>query len=103
MIVDRAVYREGCRAEEPVGFRALREACLGDDGALAWLGLFEPSTEELAAVAQEFDLHELACEDAVKAHQRPKLERYDDTLFLVLRPARYIDETETVQFGELGV
>ncbi|MDF2751917.1 MAG: putative metal ion transport protein, partial [Gaiellaceae bacterium] len=53
--------------------------------------------------AREFDLHELAVEDAVKAHQRPKLERYGDTLFLVLRPARYVDETETVLFGEVAI
>ena len=50
-----------------------------------------------------FGLHELAVEDAVKAHQRPKLERYGDTLFVVLRPARYVDETETVVFGEVAI
>ena len=54
-------------------------------------------------MAREFDLHELAVEDAVKAHQRPKLERYGDTLFIVLRPARYVDETETVVFGEVAI
>ena len=61
------------------------------------------ASEEFSAVAREFDLHELAVEDAVKAHQRPKLERYGDTLFLVLRPARYVDETETVLFGEVAI
>ena len=66
-----------------------------------WIGLYRPTAEEFAAVAQQFDLHELAVEDAVRAHQRPKLERYGDTLFCVLRPARYIDETETVEFGEV--
>jgi CorA-like Mg2+ transporter protein len=70
---------------------------------VAWLGLFEPTNEEFSAVAREFGLHELAVEDAVKAHQRPKLERYEDTLFLVLRPARYVDETETVMFGEVEI
>ena len=59
--------------------------------------------EEFAEVTREFDLHELAVEDAVNAHQRSKLERYGDTLFCVLRPARYIDETETVEFGEVHV
>ena len=58
---------------------------------------------EFAEVARDFGLHELAVEDAVHAHQRAKLERYGDTLFCVLRPARYIDETETVKFGELEV
>ena len=58
---------------------------------------------ELSSIAREFDLHELSVEDAVHAHQRPKLEWYGDVLFLVLRPARYIDETETVEFGEIHV
>lgn len=70
-------------------------------GGLAWIGLHAPTEEEFSSVAQEFGLHPLAVEDAVKAHQRPKLERYDGTLFVVLRPARYLDETETVEFGEV--
>jgi magnesium transporter len=102
MIVDRAVYRDGRRTAEPDDFAELRAACQ-TDGAVAWLGLYEPSKEEFASVAREFDLHELAVEDAVKAHQRPKLERYGDTLFIVLRPARYVDETETVVFGEVAI
>ena len=102
MIVDRAVYRDGRRTAEPDDFAELHAACQ-TEGAVAWLGLYEPSREEFAAVAHEFDLHELAVEDAVKAHQRPKLERYGDTLFLVLRPARYVDETETVLFGEVAI
>jgi magnesium transporter len=100
MIVDRGVYRDGKRIAEPDDFAALHAACRDRD-AVAWLGLYEPSREEFASVAREFDLHELAVEDAVKAHQRPKLERYGDSLFLVLRPARYVDETETVLFGEV--
>jgi magnesium transporter len=102
MIIDRAVYRNGRRTAEPDDFAELHAACQ-TEGAVAWLGLYEPSREELASVAHEFDLHELAVEDAVKAHQRPKLERYGDTLFIVLRPARYIDETETVLFGEVEI
>jgi magnesium transporter len=102
MIVDRAVYRDGRRTGEPDNFAELHAACRTGD-AVAWLGLYEPSREELSAVAREFDLHELAVEDAVKAHQRPKLERYGDTLFIVLRPARYVDETETVLFGEVEI
>ena len=102
MIVDRAVYRDGRRAAEPNDFAELHAACQ-TEGAVAWLGLYEPSSEEFSSVAHEFDLHELAVEDAVKAHQRPKLERYGDTLFLVLRPARYVDETETVLFGEVAI
>ena len=102
MIVDRAVYRDGRRTAEPDDFAELHAACKSGD-AIAWLGLYEPSKEEFSAVAREFDLHELAVEDAVKAHQRPKLERYGDMLFIVLRPARYVDETETVLFGEVGI
>ena len=57
----------------------------------------------LASLAAEFDLHELAVEDAIIAHQRPKLERYGDTLFVVLRAARYVDENEEVEFGEMHI
>ncbi len=76
---------------------ALRER----EGRVAWMGLYRPAEEELNSLAAEFDLHELAVEDAVLAHQRPKLERYGSTLFVVLRAARYVDETEEVEFGEL--
>ena len=101
MIVDSAVYRDGRRAED-AETRDLRAAC-DDENAVVWVGLYEPTEEEFAAIAAEFQLHELAVEDAVKAHQRPKLERYGDTLFLVLRPARYVDASERVLFGEIEV
>jgi magnesium transporter len=102
VIVDRAVYRDGERVLEPDSLADL-SAESRHAGGIAWLGLHEPTEDELAAVAREFELHELALEDAIHKHQRPKIERYGDTLFLVLRPARYIDETETVEFGELHV
>ena len=70
---------------------------------MAWIGLLRPTEEQFATVAAEFNLHELAAEDAVQAHQRPKLERYGDTLFVVLRPARYDDAWEEVLFGEVHV
>ena len=70
---------------------------------MAWIGLYRPAEAQLLAVAEEFGLHELAVEDAIVAHQRPKLERYGDTLFVVLRAARYLDEVEEVDFGELHV
>jgi magnesium transporter len=101
VIVDRAIYRDGQRIE-PTSLDELYEASRKGSG-IAWLGLHEPSKEEIVAIAGEFGLHELAVEDAIHAHQRPKLERYGDTLFLVLRTARYIDETETVEFGEIHV
>jgi len=102
MIIDRAVYRDGRRTAEPDDLGKLHAASQTGD-ALVWLDLYEPTGEEFSTVAREFGLHELAVEDAVKAHQRPKLERYEDTLFIVLRPARYVDETETVLFGEVDM
>ncbi|MFH8348991.1 magnesium/cobalt transporter CorA [Streptomyces sp. NPDC018045] len=78
-------------------FRQLREK----PGGMAWIGLYRPTPEELHSLAEEFDLHPLALEDALEAHQRPKLERYGHTLFVVLRAARYLDDTEEVDFGEL--
>jgi magnesium transporter len=101
-VVDNAVYVDGRRFAEPdsldVTYELLREC----DG-MAWIGLYRPDEAEIRSVAAEFGLHELAVEDAIKAHQRPKLERYDDILFTVLRTARYVDETEEVEFGELHV
>jgi len=102
VIVGCAIYRDGVRIATPGDLTDIGVACRAN-GGIAWIGLYRPSEEEFATVAAEFGLHELAVEDAVHAHQRPKLERYGDTLFCVLRPARYLDETETVEFGELHV
>jgi len=102
MIVDNAIYVDGRRVAEPTSLQETYQASREQRG-LAWIGLHEPTEEEFSSVAQEFGLHPLAVEDAVKAHQRPKLERYDETLFVVLRPARYVDETESVEFGEVHV
>ena len=102
MIVDSAIYVDGRRMGAPGSLSETYEACRAVEG-VAWIGLLKPTTQEFAAVAGEFGLHELAVEDAVNAHQRPKLERYGETLFVVLRAARYIDATETVEFAELHV
>jgi magnesium transporter len=101
-IVDNAVYVSGRRIENPANLQDTFEY-MRSKGGMAWIGLFRPTREEIAEVAAEFSLHPLAVEDALSGHQRSKLERYGDTLFTVLRPARYIDETETVEFGELHV
>ncbi|MFS0729169.1 magnesium and cobalt transport protein CorA [Curtobacterium sp. 1P10AnD] len=94
-LIDNAVYVAGHRVDSPsTPSRATR-------GDLAWIGLLRPEPSELAAVAAEFDLHENAVEDAHKGHQRAKLERYGDTLFLVLRPAWYDRTAEEVRFGEV--
>ena len=100
MIVDSAIYVEGRRDEAPPSVEETYAACREKDG-FAWIGLYEPSKEEFESVAGEFDLHELAVEDAVSAHQRPKIERYGHSVFVVLKSARYVDETETVEFGEI--
>ncbi len=101
-IIDNAVYVNGKRFANPDSLDQTYELMDSCDG-MAWIGMFRPDTAEMASLAAEFSLHELAVEDTIKAHQRPKLERYDDVLFTVLRPARYIDETEAVEFGELHV
>ncbi|MEV6650795.1 magnesium and cobalt transport protein CorA [Streptomyces sp. NPDC051219] len=102
-VVQAALYRDGRRVSSPVTlaetFRQLREQ---HDG-MAWIGLQGPTEAELFSLAAEFDLHPLSIEDALEAHQRPKLERYGDTLFVVLRAARYLDAAEEVDFGELHV
>jgi magnesium transporter len=102
MIVDSAIYVDGKRAAEPGSLDETYQACRSQEG-IAWIGLYKPTTEEFESVAQEFELHRLSVEDALEAHQRPKLERYGETLFVVLRPARYLDESETVEFGETHV
>ena len=102
MIVDNAIYIDGLRAVEPGSLRETYEA-IRDQRGLAWIGLYRPTEEEFASVAEEFGLHELAVEDAIQAHQRPKLERYGETLFVVLRAARYLDAPEEVEFGEIHV
>ncbi|MGI9019341.1 MAG: magnesium/cobalt transporter CorA [Solirubrobacterales bacterium] len=101
MIVDCAHYVDGRRQHEgPLDVQTAAGAAKGD-GDFVWLGLHEPDDAELDQVAKAFGLHELAVEDAKNAHQRPKLEDYDDSFFIVLRPARYDDEAEEVEFGEI--
>ena len=102
-IVDSAVYLDGQRQCTPATLHDTFEELRAHKDGMAWIGLYRPQREELDALAQEFDLHELAIEDAILAHQRPKLERYGHTLFVVLRAAQYVDEREEVEFGELHV
>lgn len=100
-IVDTAVYIDGSRVASPTSLAETFEELRERPSGMAWIGLYRPTEHEVASLAEEFALHPLAVEDAIVAHQRPKLERYDDTLFVVLRPARYLDETEDVEFGEV--
>jgi len=100
-MVDSAVYRRGTRIASPTSLAATYRCLHDEDAAMAWIGLYRPEEKELSSLAERFGLHELAIEDAILAHQRPKLERYGDTLFVVLRAARYLDDAEEVEFGEL--
>ncbi len=102
MIVDGAIYVDGKRTESPGSLEETYAACRSE-GGVAWIGLYKPTAEEFESVAQEFELHPLAVEDALDAHQRPKLERYGGTLFVVLKPARYLDDVERVEFGEIHI
>jgi magnesium transporter len=100
MIVDCAVYEDGCRCAGELALADAGEAAL-PDGRFVWVGVYEPSEEEFDAVRREFDLHELAVEDAVNADQRPKVERYGDTLLVVLKTVRYVENQEDLETGEI--
>ena len=102
-MVDAAIYRDGHRIESPTTVAEAARLLRDHDDTIAWIGLLRPTEAQLIPVANEFGLHELAVEDAIVAHQRPKLERYGDTLFVVLRAATYLDAQEEVEFGEIHV
>jgi magnesium transporter len=107
LVVDCAVYVDGQRREPADPHDALREAT--EDGGFVWLGLYEPSENELGTIAARYGLHPLAVEDAVYAHQRPKLDHYDDGIFMVLKTATYVEHdrltatSEVVDTGEIMI
>jgi magnesium transporter len=105
VIVDSAVYRQGKRIVDdlPPGELARVRKLATEPGDFVWVGLHQPSEEELSTVEQEFGLHPLAVEDAFTAHQRPKLERYEDTLFLTLKTLWYVDADDAVETGEINM
>jgi magnesium transporter len=100
-VIDCAAYRAGVR----VATLTLDEipGALADSTIFVWLGLYEPSEELLEQVQSAFSLHDLAIEDAHRAHQRPKLERYGETLFVVLRTAHFAQPSEELELGETHV
>ncbi|MEY2848544.1 MAG: hypothetical protein RI885_1209 [Actinomycetota bacterium] len=100
-VVNNAIYLDGCRVATPHTLGETYFELARHPKAMAWIGLYRPGDAELDSITAQFDLHELAIEDAINAHQRPKIERYDETLFVVLRAARYLDDREEVEFGEL--
>jgi magnesium transporter len=100
-VINCAAYAAGRRVAD-LPLDRLRDAIAGDD-TFVWLGLYEPDTPTLQQVQRQFGLHELAIEDAFHAHQRPKLELYDETLFAVLRTAQLVGEPRHIEFGETHV
>jgi magnesium transporter len=103
VIVDCAIYRDGRRTDGPEDLSDALDLCRLQDDAFVWIGLYEPTEKEFAKVTEEFGLHPLAVEDALKAHQRPKLEVYDDSLFMVLKPVGYEAKSDIVSSGEVMV
>jgi len=100
VIVDSAVYEGGRRRDGDLVVREAMEASR-QPNAFTWIGLFEPTAEEFESIRSEFALHPLAVEDAINAHERPKLEVYGDMVFIVLKTARYVDPKEVIQLGEI--
>ena len=101
VIVDCAIYHEGRREDVSGDLSDALDRARAHADAFIWIGLHEPSTSEFDLVAKEFSLHPLAIEDAVHAHQRPKLERYDDSVFAVLKTLRYVEATSDIETGEI--
>ncbi len=103
-VVDCAVYVDGRRVQGPAGDVAASIATAREREGFVWIGLHAPDEPALQAIADQFGLHPLAVEDAVHAHQRPKLETYgDDLLFVVLKTVRYVDHEEVIETGDLMV
>jgi magnesium transporter len=100
VIVDCAVYEDGRRRDGKISLGEAYQACR-EPGTFVWIGLHEPSEEEFDSLQREFDLHDLAVEDAIHAHERPKLEVYGNSVFIVLKTARYVDPAEVIEFGEI--
>ena len=102
-VVNNAIYSHGRRVATPADLDETYFTLAKHADSMAWIGLYRPDAAELDSLAAQFNLHELAVEDAINAHQRPKVERYEGHVFLVLRAARYLDDKEEVEFGELHV
>jgi magnesium transporter len=99
-IVDWALYDKGNRVDCK-SIEAAYEIARKSREAFVWIGLYQPSDEEFAHIASQLALHPLAVEDAIHAHQRPKVEEYGESLFMVLKPARYVDRNEVIKTGDI--
>jgi magnesium transporter len=102
VIADCAVYEDGRRQPGQIPLDQVGDMARKTSGFM-WIGLQQPTADDIAAVADELRLPPLAVEDAVKAHQRPKLDVYDDVIFVVLKPVRYVDHEEVVDVTELAI
>ncbi|MGP3985225.1 magnesium/cobalt transporter CorA [Streptomyces sp. 3N207] len=104
-VVDCGVYLDGRRAPEHLtpaqALRKVRSPEGQSRNGFVWIGLHEPTEEEFSDIAQEYGLHPLAVEDAVHAHQRPKLERYDESLFTVFKTIHYVEHAELTSTSEV--
>jgi magnesium transporter len=100
-VVDCGLYIDGVRQPGHRNYADALDAARREPQAFVWLGLHEPSLAEMTAIADTYGLHELAVEDAVKAAQRPKLERFGEVSFLVLRTARYVKHGELTENSEV--
>jgi magnesium transporter len=105
MIVDSAHYKDGARQHEEAltPEHAAERAREAAEGEFVWIGIHEPEPGDLDRLANLFELHELAVEDAQHAHQRPKIEDYGEAFFIVLRTAHYHEDREEVHFGEIHI
>jgi magnesium transporter len=101
VIVDCALYHHGVRELSPEDFSDALDTARAQGSSFVWIGLHDPTEAELAKVAAEFSLHELAVEDALTTHQRPKVEEYADSLFVVLKTVRYDEETQQIELGDV--
>jgi magnesium transporter len=101
VIIDCALYHHGVREVLPETYSDALATARGHDNAFIWIGLHDPTEAELDKVAGEFKLHALAIEDALTAHQRPKVEEYDDSLFIVLKTVRYDEESQQIELGDV--
>ncbi|HTN99611.1 MAG TPA: CorA family divalent cation transporter, partial [Microthrixaceae bacterium] len=108
MIIGSGAYRDGEALQNDSNgdgrhdFKELAAAC-SNGSDFVWVGLLDPDTEELEAAGNAFNIHPLAIEDAGTEHERPKIDVGQSSLTVVIRPARYDDDTETVEFGQLAL
>jgi magnesium transporter len=103
VIVDCGVYAGGERQDLPRNPETVAQAIDDDGRCFGWVGLHDPSAEEMSRVQELFDLHPLAVEDSLKPHQRPKVERFGESIVVVLRTLWYVDEGDAVETGQISV